>query len=100
MSKSSLTEKDERSPDRTPGDERGRRKGSQKQDRHPPQREQPNESIPSYSNLKLQQGLARQQRDLHPQETYVAMLERAQLDLDAVAAHQRKTGVLQLYGQG
>ena len=100
MSKSSLTDEDEKRQDRTPGDERGRRKGPQKQDQHLPQRERPSKSVPSYSNVRLQQGVERQRMDLQPQESYVAMLERAQLNLDAIAAHQRKVGVLQLYGQG
>lgn len=91
-------EEDARPPDRTSDDKHGGWANPPKQEQQ--QWEGPRESIPDYSTLKLQQGAERQRRNLRAQETYVAMLEQAQLDLDAVAAHQRKTGVLQLYSQG
>ena len=66
----------------------------------PRQQDEPNESVPGYSTLSLQQGAEQLKRDLRPQPSYVAQQDRANLTLAAVATHQRKVGMLQLYSSG
>ena len=66
----------------------------------PMQQDQPGGSTYGYSSLILQQGVQQFKKKLKPLASYVEQLDEAIATLAAVAAHQRKVGVLQLYGQG
>ena len=67
-----------------------------------PEKDKPKEDpqVERFSTIELQQGREQMMSDLRPQESFKVQLERWIRTLDAVAAHQRKIGLLQLYAIG